>query len=112
MEYTDILSPETRNTLDMKDKKQSKTVKRVQEDTSKNIHKFKYYERYGRQYLHNAPFLLSEELADYFGVKPNTVDHWVTKGWIGFSRPTNKRVFLREDINEFIKRNRHEADPK
>lgn len=80
------------------------------EDLSNNIHKFKYYETYRRQYLHNAPFLTNEEFCEYFNIKRNTLDHYCsTKGWISYTQPTNKRFFLREDINAFLKRRRKEA---
>jgi len=114
-DYSTLLSPEVKNSLDMKDKNQSKRVNKVVprvEDSSKNIHIYKYYETYRRHYLHNAPFLNSEEVCELFDIKPNTLDHWVRKGWIGFSHQTNKRIFLRSDIDAFTKRRRNEADPE
>ena len=113
-EYTQLLSPETKKTLDMKDPKTTKKVRKgISEDnSSKNIHIYKYYETYRRHYLHNAPFLNSEEVCELFDIKPNTLDHWVRKGWIGFSHQTYKRIFLRSDIDAFTKRRRNEADPE
>ena len=113
-EYTQLLSPETKKSLDMNDKKTIKKVRKgISEDnSSKNIHIYKYYETYRRHYLHNAPFLNSEEVCELFDIKPNTLDHWVRKGWIGFSHQTNKRIFLRSDIDAFTKRRRNEADPE
>ena len=107
MEYTDILSTETKKSLDMKDNKIKKV--RVQEDSSKNIHRHKYYERFSRQQLHSYEFLTNQEVCDLFGIKPNTLDHWCSDGIIGFSQPTNKRIFLREDITNFINKGRNEA---
>ena len=79
------------------------------EDLSKNIHKFKYYETLRRQYLHNAPFLTNEELCEFLNIKRNTLDHWCSMGRIGYSQPTNRRVFLRDDIDAFLMRGRKEA---
>ena len=93
-DYSTLLSPEVKNTLDMKDKKQSKRVNKVVprvEDSSKNIHIYKYYETYRRQYLHNAPFLTNEELCEFLNIKRNTLDHWCSMGRIGYSQPTNRQ---------------------
>ena len=79
------------------------------EDLSKNIHKFKYYATNRRQFLHNAPSLTNEELCEFLNIKRNTLDHWCSMGRIGYSQPTNRRVFLRDDIDAFLMRGRKEA---
>ena len=58
----------------------------------------------------NADFLTNEEVCELFDdLRPNTLDHWCSSGKIGFSQPTNKRIFLRRDIDAFVQRRRKEA---
>ena len=68
-----------------------------------------FIQTYRRQYLANKEWLTSEEAAEYFDIKPNTLDHWCSMGKISFYQPTNKRWFHREDIKAFLSRNRKEA---
>ena len=51
------------------------------------------------------------EAAAYLHFKPSYLYQLVSKGQISFSKPTNGKVlFLREDLEEFVRRGRRPAD--
>jgi len=73
------------------------------------IHIHKYYLTFRRKYLSEAPCLDNEELMEYLDVAKDTLNQWCSRGKIGYSMPTNRRFFLREDIERFLNQNRKEA---
>ncbi len=49
------------------------------------------------------------ELSNELGVSMRTIDTWIASGLISYSKIGRRVIFSKEDIEEFVKRNKIEA---
>lgn len=49
------------------------------------------------------------ELSNDLGVSLRTIDSWIASGIISYSKIGRRVIFSKEDIDEFVKRNKIEA---
>ena len=49
------------------------------------------------------------ELSDELGISIRTIDNWIASGIISYTKIGRRVIFSKEDIEEFVKRNKREA---
>ena len=60
-------------------------------------------------HLETAEYLTNEEMCEHFGIGMDALNQCCYRGYIGYSKPSGKRLFHRADINKFKAKRRKEA---